>query len=162
MLRTPNMPHLVDKPNTATRSIPFHKPSLGEEEILEVVECIKSGWVSTGPRTERFQKKFADFVGAKHTLALNSGTAALHLALEVIGISEGDEVITTPYTFAATSEAILYCGATPVYVDCDPRSFNILADQIEEKITPRTKAILPVHFGGQACDMDPIIDIARQ
>lgn len=133
--------------------IPFHRPSYGEEEIREVSETIRSGWITTGPKVRDFEQAFAREIGVKHALAVNSGTAAMHLALEALGIKEGDEVITVPFTFVATSEVILYCKAKPVYVDCDPATFNILADRIEEKITPRTKAILPVHFAGQACDL---------
>ncbi len=142
--------------------IPFHKPAFGHEEIRAVTETLKSGWITTGPITRTFEQKFSAFVGARYAVALNSGTAALHLALEAAGVRAGDEVITVPFTFVATSEAILYCGARPIYVDCDPVTFNMQPDQIEKKITRRTRAILPVHFGGQACDMEPILEIARR
>ncbi len=142
--------------------IPFHKPSYDEAEIQEVVETLRSGWITTGPKTRAFEKEFSDYLGAKHAIALNSGTAAMHLALEALGVSEGDEVITVPFTFVATSEVILYCRAKPVYVDCEPGTFNIQAGKIEEKITKKTKAILPVHFGGQACDMDTILSVAKK
>jgi len=147
---------------TYAKWIPFHKPCFDEDEINEVVDSLRSGWITTGPKTAQFEKDFAGFLGAKYAVALNSGTAALHLALNGIDLKEGDEVITVPFTFVATSEAILYCRAKPVYVDCDPRSFNIIAEKIEEKITKRTKAILPVHFGGQACEMDMIMKVARE
>jgi len=142
--------------------VPFHKPSYDEAEIQSVSETIRSGWITTGPKVKEFEESFARQLGVKHALALNSGTAAMHLSLEALGIKEGDEVITVPFTFVATSEVILYCRAKPVYVDCDPDTFNILADQIEEKITAKTKAILPVHFAGQACDMDRLQAIAAK
>lgn len=142
--------------------IPFHKPEYGEEEIREVTETIRSGWITTGPKVRDFERAFAAEIGVKHALAVNSGTAAMHVALEALGIKEGDEVITVPFTFVATSEVILYCKAKPVYVDCSPESFNILADRIEEKITARTRAILPVHFAGQACELNPIKRIAER
>ncbi len=142
--------------------IPFHRPSYGEEEIREVSETIRSGWITTGPKVKAFEEAFAREVGAKHAVALNSGTAAMHLSLEALGVTEGDEVITVPFTFVATSEVILYCRAKPVYVDCSKTDFNIVASQVESKITPRTKAILPVHFAGKSCDMDALLKIARK
>lgn len=142
--------------------IPFHKPSYGEEEIREVSDTLRGGWITTGPKVKEFEEAFAREVGAKHAIALNSGTAAMHLSLEALGVSEGDEVITVPFTFVATSEVILYCRAKPVYVDCSQTDFNMLASQVESKITPRTKAILPVHFAGQSCDMDALLKIARK
>lgn len=142
--------------------IPFHKPSYDEAEIQSVAETIRSGWITTGPRVKEFEESFAREVGARHALALNSGTAAMHLALEALGIKEGDEVITVPFTFVATSEVILYCKAKPVYVDCERGTMNIDVSSIEEKITAKTKAILPVHFGGQACDMDALRLIAKK
>lgn len=142
--------------------IPFHRPSYDEAEIQSVGDTIRSGWITTGPRVKQFEEAFAREVGAKHALALNSGTAAMHLALEALGIKEGDEVITVPFTFVATSEVILYCKAKPVYVDCDRETMNIDAGKIEEKITAKTKAILPVHFAGQACDMEALRLIAKK
>lgn len=142
--------------------VPFHKPSYDESEIQSVADTIRSGWITTGPKVRLFEESFAREVGAKHALALNSGTAAMHLALEALGIKEGDEVITVPFTFVATSEVILYCKAKPVYVDCDRETMNIDAGKIEENITAKTKAILPVHFAGQACDMDALRLIARK
>ncbi|MBI4358295.1 MAG: DegT/DnrJ/EryC1/StrS family aminotransferase [Candidatus Omnitrophica bacterium] len=141
-------------------NIPFHKPSFSDEEIREVTDSIKTGWLSTGPKTAQFEAEFAEFLGVPFAVAVNSGSAALHLALKGVGIKEGDEVITTPFTFVATAEAILQCGAKPVFVDCDPSTFNIQADQIERKMTRKTKAILPVHFGGQSCNMDQIMKLA--
>jgi dTDP-4-amino-4,6-dideoxygalactose transaminase len=142
--------------------IPFHRPSITEDEIQSVVETLKSGWLTTGTKTKSFEQDFANYVGCKHAVAVNSGTAALHLALEAIGIKEADEVIVPTMTFTATAEVVLYFKAKPVLVDCDPSTLNIDPDKIEEKITGRTKAIIPVHFGGQPCNMERILDIARR
>lgn len=147
--------------------LPFALPDIGEEEINEVVEALRSGWLTTGPKTARFETDFAAFIGpnsadAVQALAVNSATAGLHLALEAVGVGAGDEVITTTYTFTATAEVIRYLGAHPVLVDIDPRTFNLDPAQIERALTPRTKAILPVHFGGLACEMDAIIEIAHK
>jgi len=143
--------------------LPFFLPDIGEEEIAEVVDSLRSGWITTGPKTKLFERNFAEFLGNDaEAISVNSATAGLHLALEALGISDGDEVITTPYTFTATAEVIRYLGAKPVFVDIDPATFNINPLRIESAITPRTKAIIPVHFAGLACDMDIIMDIARQ
>lgn len=142
--------------------VPFHLPSIGEEEIAEVVETLRSGWLTSGPRVVRFEGAFAGVVGARHAIALNSGTAALHLALEAVGIKRGDEVIIPTYTFAATGEVVTYLGARPVLVDCRADTLNIDAGTIEPYLTSRTKAVIPVHIAGQACDMDPILDLARR
>ena len=143
--------------------IPFALPDIGEEEIQAVIETLRSGWITTGPRTKEFEREFASFVGGDiHALAVNSGTAGLHLALEAIGIGPGDEVITTTHTFTATAEVIRYLGAHPVFVDIDPQTLCIDPKEIEAAITRSTKAIIPVHFGGMCCDMDAIIAIARQ
>lgn len=146
-----------------TNFLPFALPDIGEEEIQAVVETLRSGWITTGPRTKEFERQFAAFVGGDaYALAVNSGTAGLHLALEAIGIGPGDEVITTTHTFTATAEVIRYVGADPVFVDMDPQTFCIDPIEIEAAITPRTKAIIPVHFGGMCCHMDAIIAIAKQ
>src|SRR5262249_27773185 len=151
--------------------LPFALPDIGEEEIAEVVDALRSGWLTTGPKTHRFEKEFASFVagggthggsGCAQALAVNSATAGLHLALEALGVGPGDEVITTPYTFTATAGVIRHLGADPVFVDIDPRTFNIDPEKIERAITPRTKVIMPVHFAGLACEMDSIIAIARK
>src|SRR5215510_8724796 len=143
--------------------LPFALPDIGEEEIAEVVDTLRSGWLTTGPKTETFEKDFAAFIGGgARALAVNSATAGLHLALEALGVGPGDEVITTPYTFTATAEVIRRLGANPVFVDIDPRTFNIDPEKIEGAITTRTRAILPVHFAGLACEMNPIIAIARR
>lgn len=141
--------------------LPFAVPDIGEDEICEVLDSLKSGWLTTGPKVKLFEQDFSMFFGHDvMALAVNSATAGLHLVLEAIGITHGDEVITTPYTFTASAEVIRYLGANPVFVDIDPVTFNINPLNIEAAITPRTKAILPVHFAGLSCDMEPILDIA--
>jgi dTDP-4-amino-4,6-dideoxygalactose transaminase len=144
------------------QKIPFHLPSIGEEEIAEVVEVLRSGWLTTGPKVRQFEEAFAAYVGAKHAIAVNSCTAALHLALEAVGVGPGDEVILPTYTFAATGEVVTYLGARPVLADCRPDTFNIDVATVAPLITPKTKAIIPVHIAGQACDMDPIMELARE
>lgn len=143
--------------------LPFALPDIGEEEIAEVVDSLRSGWVTTGPKTKRFEGDFAAYLGGGlEAIAVNSATAGLHLALEAVGVGPGDEVITTPYTFTATAEVVRYLGADPVFVDIDPSTFNIDPSHIEAAITAKTKAIIPVHFAGLACDMQAIIAIARK
>jgi dTDP-4-amino-4,6-dideoxygalactose transaminase len=139
----------------------FGRPSIQEPEIQEVVATLRSGWLGTGPKTHAFEESFRQYVGCRHAVAVNSCTAALHLALDALGIGAGDEVITTPMTFVATANVILHVGATPVFVDIDPRTMNIDPDAIEAATTPRTKAIIPVHMAGRPCQMDRIIEIAR-
>lgn len=170
--------------------LPFALPEMGEEEIAEVTDTIRSGWLTTGPKVARFEKEFADYVGAKYALAVNSATAGLHLALEAAGVGPGDLVVTTSYTFTATAEVIRYLGADPVFVDIVPDTFNIDTGLVEEKIRKledervrreevekirrledkrirgsdtqigKVKAIIPVHFGGQACEMGDIKSLA--
>ncbi|BAF58574.1 MAG: DegT/DnrJ/EryC1/StrS family aminotransferase [Firmicutes bacterium] len=142
--------------------IPIAKPVLGNEEIEAVVEVLHSGRLAQGRKVEEFEEAFASYIGTRYAVAVNSGTAALHLALLAHGIGEGDEVITTPFSFIATGNAILFTGAKPVFVDIDEKTFNLDPDRLEEKITPRTKAILPVHLYGQPCVMDKIMDIAAK
>jgi len=143
--------------------LPFSLPDLGEEEIAEVIDTLRSGWISTGPKTKRFEDDFAQYMGPGiEALAVSSATAGLHLALEAVGIGPGDEVITTPYTFTATAEVIRYLRADPVFVDVRPETLNIDPNKIEEAITARTRAIIPVHFAGLSCEMDSILRIARQ
>lgn len=142
--------------------LPLSKPTLKKEEINEVVSSMKSGWITTGPKVIEFEKRLQEYTGAKHCIVLNSGTAGLHIALIALGIKAGDEVITTPMTFAATVNVIEHVGAKPVFVDINPDTMNILEDQIEKKITKKTKAIIPVHFAGQPCDMDRILSIAKK
>ncbi len=142
--------------------IPFASPEIGPEEIQEVVKTLESGWLTTGPQVKRFEKSFSEFLGgAVEAVAVNSATAGLHLALEAIGIGEGDEVITTPNTFTATAEVIRYFRAHPVFVDIDPVTLNLDPRNIEAAITTRTRAILPVHFAGLSCDMEAIQKIAH-
>lgn len=142
------------------RNIPFHRPQFDDREIDAIAQVLRSGWITTGERTAEFERRFAAYVGASHAVALNSCTAALHVALAAEGIGPGDEVITTPYTFVATVETICYLGARPVLVDVDPRTRNIDPAAIEASITPRTKAIVPVHVAGLPCEMDAILEIA--
>jgi perosamine synthetase len=141
--------------------LPFAAPLLGDEEVEEVVHCLRSGWLTTGLKVKQFEREFGEFIGAKHSLAVNSCTAALHLALEAVGVGPGDEVITTPMTFTATAAVIEHLGARPVFADCAPETLNIDPAEIQRRLSPRTRAILPVHFAGQACDMDAIGAIAR-
>jgi len=143
------------------RFIPFHRPSIGEEEALEVLEALQSGWITTGPRTAQFEREFADYVRAPHAQAVNSCTAALHVALDALGIGPGDEVITTPLTFCATVNTILQVGAKVVLADVD-QTGNIDPASVRDRITSATRAIVPVHLGGLPCRMDEIWDIARQ
>jgi len=140
----------------------FHKPWLGEEEEREIVDTIKSGWITTGLKTKKFEQEFARYRGTKYAIGLNSCTAALHLALVVAGVKNGDEVITTPITFASTANVIIHQGAKPVFIDVEPDTLNIDATKIEERITKKTKAIIPVHFAGHPADMDKIIEIAKK
>ncbi len=140
----------------------FGSPHIEQAEIDEVVDCLKSGWLSTGPRVEKFEKAFSEYVGVKHALALNSCTAGLHLGLLAADIGPGDEVITTPLTFAATANVIVHVGARPVFVDIGADDMNIDTAKIEAAITPNTKAIMPVHFAGNPCDMDAILEIAAK
>lgn len=141
--------------------LPFHVPEIGQEEIEAVVETLRSGWLTTGPKVKQFEEEFARQVGARYAIAVNSCTAALHLALEAIGLREGDEVIVPTITFAATAEVVTYFNARPVLVDCCSDTLNIDVEQIERAITPQTKAIIPVHFAGQPCALDSILEIAK-
>lgn len=142
--------------------IPFHRPYITEDEINGAVESIRSGWITMGNKTIEFENEFSRYVGSKNTLAVNSCTAALHLALKAIGLGPGDEVIIPAITFAATAEVVVYFGARPVVVDVDRDSHLLDVAEIEKNITEKTKAIIPVHFSGQACDMDEILSIARR
>ena len=143
--------------------IPFALPDIGEEEIAAVTEALRSGWVTTGPKTREFEQAFTAFLGGGlESLAVNSATAGLHLALESLGIGPGDEVITSTLTFTATTEVVRYLGADAVLVDVDPVTLNLDVKQLRAAITPRTKAIMPVHYGGLACPMDEILAIASE
>ena len=142
--------------------LPFALPEIGEDEIAEVVDTLKSGWVTTGPKAKRFEQDFGAFLGdpALHAVAVNSATAGLHLALEALGIGPGDEVITTTHTFTATAEVVRYLGADVKLVDVDPATLNIDPAAVEEAVTARTKAIVPVHYAGLAADMQSLLDLA--
>lgn len=142
--------------------IPYCLPDITDAEIKKVVDTLESGWLAKGPKTIEFEEKFAEYVGAKYAVAMNSCTAALHIALIAAGVGPGDEVITTSMTFAASVNTILHVGATPVFVDIDSETGLIDVTKIEEKITEKTKAIVPVHYAGQACDLDTIYKIANK
>ena len=154
--------NIVAKPLQRAEFVPFHVPQIDDDEIHSVVETLKSGWLTTGMKVKRFEEDFARYLGSGHAVAVNSCTAALHLALEAVGIGEGDEVIVPTMTFTASAEVVLYLKAKPVLVDCLADTLNTDPEQIERAITSRTKAIIPVHFGGQPCDMERILEIARR
>lgn len=142
--------------------LPFHVPEIDDEDIDAVVNVMRSGWLTTGAKARQFEQEFAAKVGARYAVALNSCTAALHLALEAIGLQEGDEVLVPTMTFAATAEVVTYFKAKPVLIDCLPTTLNMDPELIERAITPRTKAVIPVHFAGQPCEMGSILEIARR
>lgn len=144
--------------------LPFALPEIGDEEINEVVDSLRTGWVTTGPKAKRFEDAFTSFLGGNgiESISVNSATSGLHLALEAVGVGLGDEVIVPTYTFTATAEIVRYLGATPVMVDVDQHTFNMTAVHFEKAITHKTKAVVPVHFAGLACDMDPIIQVAKK
>src|SRR5437660_9650484 len=153
-----------EKPLLGVRSelqVPFHRASVGEEEVQAMSEAIRSGWMTMGPKTFEFEEEFAKYVGARQAIAVSTGTAALHLSLEAAGIQAGDEVLLPTTTFTATAEAVTYVGAQPVLVDIDTDTMNIDPEDAARRITPKTKAIIPVHLGGQPCDMDEIQALAR-
>lgn len=140
----------------------FHKPFISEDEVDEIVDTVRSGWLSMGPKTIKFEELFAEYINCRKGVAVSSWTAAGHLTLEAYGLKPGDEVIVPTMTFPATAEIVCYFGAKPVIVDVDPDTLNISLEAIEKAITPRTKVIIPVHYGGQPCDMDEIQDIANK
>jgi len=146
---------------TRTHFLPFARPLIEQEDIEEVVDTLNSDWLTTGPKTHLFEEEFAKYIGCKYAVAVNSCTAALHVSLAALGIGKGDEVITTPYTFISTVNVILQQRAVPVFVDIKPDTFNINPDLIGEKINDKTKAIMPVHFAGQPCEMKKILKIAK-
>jgi dTDP-4-amino-4,6-dideoxygalactose transaminase len=147
-----------------TPFLPYALPDIGDDEIAEVIDTLRSGWVTTGPKTRRFEQDFSAFLGDEklHSIAINSATAGLHLALEALGLGPGDEVITTTHTFTATAEVVRYLGADVKLVDIDPATLNIDPAGVEAAITPRTKAIMPVHYAGLAADMAQLLDIAKR
>jgi dTDP-4-amino-4,6-dideoxygalactose transaminase len=144
-----------------TTFLPFALPHITQAEVDEVVDTLRSGWLSTGPKTKRFEREFAQAVGASHAVAVNSATAALHLALDALGVGAGDEVIVPVYTFTATAAVVVHCGARPVFVDVDPVTCNLDPTQLEAAITPRTRAIIVVHVAGLPAEMDAILAIAQ-
>lgn len=146
----------------ATTFLPFHRALIEQEEVDAVIEVLQSGWLTSGPRVKEFEAAFRRFTGAAHALAVNSCTAALHLALAAVGVEEGDEVLVPTMTFAASGEVVLYFKARPVLVDSSADAFHIDPQEIEKAITGRTRAIMPVHYAGYPCDMDPILEIARR
>ena len=141
--------------------LPFHRSDVGDEEVAEVVDVLRSGWLTSGPKVREFEREFAAMVGAEYAVAVNSCTAALHLALEVAGIREGDEVLVPTMTFAATAEVVTYFKAKPVLIDCVPDTLNLDTDLIEAAVTNKTRAIIPVHFAGHPCELRPIHSIAQ-
>ncbi|HEU4688959.1 MAG TPA: DegT/DnrJ/EryC1/StrS family aminotransferase [Vicinamibacterales bacterium] len=149
------------EPSDRYARVPFAAPSIGPDEIAEVVATLESGWLSTGPRVAEFELAFAEYVGARHAVAVNSCTAALHLSLIATGIGSGDEVITTPLTFCATANVVLHAGATPVFADIDPVSHNIDPAAVQAAITPRTRVLMPVHYAGLPADMTAFQRIAE-
>lgn len=150
--------NVADKSNV----IPFHRAAVGEEEAMAVSEVVRSGWLTMGSKTLEFERAFAQYVGARHAIAVSSCTAALHLALEAIGLESGDEVVLPTNTFTATAEVVTYFGATPVLVDIVPSTMNIDPEDAARRITSRTRAIIPVHLAGQPCDMQKITSLARE
>ena len=142
-------------------TIPFYVPWINREDKNAVYDALKSRWLTGGPQAANFEKKFADYIGTKHAVAVSSCTAALHLAMRVLNIKSGDEVIVPVLTFAATANAPIFCGAKPVFADIDEKTFNLSPKDMMEKITSKTKAVIPVHYGGQPCDMKEILEIAK-
>lgn len=155
-------PAIINGKPVRSSFLPPFRHSIGEEEINEVVDTLKSDWVTTGPKTFNFEDIFSKKVDSKYAIAVSSCTAALHLAIVALGIGEGDEVITTPFTFAATAEVVENEKAKPVFVDVEKDTYNIDPARIEEKITDKTRAIIVVHYAGHACEMDRIMDIAKK
>ncbi len=151
----------ASNPKSVMHKVPFHMPYITEDEISEVVDSLRSGWITMGPKTIEFENRFASYTGSSHAVSMNSCTACLHLALKAIGIKEGDEVIVPVITFSSTAGVLHYFGAKPVFVDVDPGTLNLDASNIERNLTGKTKAIIPVHYAGQPCDMDVIVDIAK-
>jgi len=147
---------------TRQEFLTFGAPLIGEEEIQEVVACLRSGWIGTGPRVAEFEKQFRDYRGTRHAVAVNSCTAGLHLSLLSAGLKAGDEVITTPMTFCATVNAIIHAGLKPVLADVDPLTQNIDVREVERRLTPRTRALVIVHFGGRPCDMGALMGLAQK
>lgn len=153
---------IIENRSAREKFLVFGKPELLQEEIDEIIATLESGWIGTGPRVEKFEENFRRYVGAQYAVAVSSCTAAMYLSLLELGIGPGDEVITSPFTFAATANVVIHVGAKPVFVDIDRSTQNIDPALIEKAITPNTRAILPIHYAGRPCDMDSILAIARQ
>jgi len=149
----------IDAPVRRT-FLPFNQPDIGQAEIDEVVDTLRSGWITTGPKTKEFERRFAEYIGVRHAIAVNSCTGGLHIALAAAGVGPGDEVIVPTMTFCATANVVVHLGATPIVVDVEPDTLNIDPQCLEAAITPRTKAVIPVHLYGHPCDMDRISEIA--
>jgi len=146
----------------AMNFIPFARPSMGEEEAAAAADVVRSGWLTTGPKTLEFERQFSEFIGCKYAIAVNSATAGLHLGLEALGIGPGDKVITTPFTFTATAEVVRYLGADPIFADIDPESLNLDPNWLEKALAKhKAKAIIPMHYGGNPCEMDEILALAN-
>lgn len=142
-------------------AIHIARPAIGEEEIQAVAEVLRSGNLVQGKKVERFEADFSQYIGSKYAIAVSSGTSALQIGLQALGLKKGDEVITTPFTFAATANAVIHCGAKPVFADIDPRTFNIDPERVKDSLTDRTKAVVCVHLYGQPCEMDPLLKICK-
>lgn len=152
---------------TRHRPVPFHRPSIGETEIAAVVDTLRSGWITTGPRVKELEDKFAAYVGARHAVAVNSGTAAIHLGLLAAGLRPGEAIVTSPLTFPATTEAAIYCGAEPLFADVDPVTLNVDPEKVAELLDreaerKRIKVLVPVHYGGQPCAMERLVPLAAR
>ena len=156
------MPNATKQGHKRETFLSFSPPAISQQEIDAVVDTLRSSWITTGPKTKQFEAEFAGYTGAPDALAVNSCTGALHIALAALGIGPGDEVITTPMTFAASVNVIEHEGATPILVDVEPDTLNIDPARVAEAITPRTRAILPVHYTGHPADMNPLLDLAKQ
>ena len=152
------MQRLESRPKRDT-FLSFQPPAIGAEEIVAVVETLRSGWLTSGPRAGELEERFADYVGARHAVALSSGTAAMHLALVGLGVGPGDEVIVPPITWPATANVVVHTGATPVFVDVLDFDLNIDPDAVQAAVTPRTKAVMPVHLAGAPAELDPILEL---
>jgi len=161
-LKVADLPAIAGGSPVRSRYLVFGSPSIGEEEILEVSQSMRSGWVGTGPKVKRFEEMFKKFKNCRHAVAVSSCTAALHLALLVLEIKSGHEVITTPLTFASTANSIVHAGAQPVFADVELETMNIDPVEVEKKINERTEAILPVHLAGRPCDMDTLMELANR
>src|SRR5215831_15301358 len=153
MQKTSNSTVEHAKAMTTELAIPFHRASVGEEEVQAVSEVIRSGWLTMGPKTVEFETEFARYIGVEHAIAVSSCTAALHLALEAVGVRPGDEVLVPTTTFTATAEVVTYLGAKPILVDVEENTLNLNQADAARRITPQTRALIPVHFAGQPCDM---------